>query len=129
MKHPAQNVKMSTMDTGHPHPLERHLAIVCHAVTNAAKRITPEKLPTAVITPARNGCNGLVSIPRALDAAVLGAKYLRGPIKGTKPHGQKTTSFHYQGEVQMTSATFSHSVTNASSVKMLAPNPSFKRDA
>jgi hypothetical protein len=125
----ARNVETPTTDTGHPHPLERPLAIACHAVTNAARRTTPEKLPTVAITLAHSGCNGLASFPRAQDAVVLGTKYLRDPIRGTKPHGQKTTSFHYRRVVQMTSATFSHCATNASSEKMLAPNPSIKRDA
>ena len=126
LNRPARNVEVFTMDTGLLHPLERHLAIACHAVTNAARRTTPEKLPTVVITLTHSGSKGLVSSLRARGAAVLGTKFLRDPISDTKPHGQKTTSFHYRRVDQMTSPIFSHCATNANSERTQVPNLAFE---
>ena len=128
LNRPAQNVEASTMDTGPLRPQERPLAIACRAVINAARRTTLEKLPTVVITLAHSGFKDLVSSPRARGAAVLGAKFLRGPISDTKPQGQKTTSIHYRRADQMTSPTSSHCATNASSEKTLVPNPAVNTD-
>lgn len=122
---PAQSVDVSTTDTGYLHPPERHLAIVYHAVTNAVRLTTLEKLLTVVITLVRSGSKSLESFRRARDAVVLGTKFRRGPISDTKPHGQKITSFHYRKVAQMTSPTSSRCATNVSSERTQAPNPAF----
>lgn len=122
LNRPARNVETSTMDIGPLRPLERLLAIACHAATNAARRTTLEKLPTVVITLAHSGSKRSVSSPRARGAPVLGKKFLRDPISDTEPHGQKTTSFHYRRADQMTSPTSSLCATNASSERTLVPN-------
>ena len=123
---PARNVGASTTGAGPLHPLEKHFAIVCHAVTNAARRTTLEKLLMVAITLALSGFKGLVNSPRARDAAALGMQFLRGPISDTKPHGQKTTSFPCRKVDQMTSPTSSHCVISVSSERTLIHNPAFE---
>jgi hypothetical protein len=125
LNRPARNVEVSTTDIGPLQPLGRRHAIACRAETNAERHTTLEKLQTAVITLAHSGFKGLVSSPRARDAAALGTQFLRGPIRDTKPHGQKTTSFHCRRVVQMTSRTSNHCAISASSEKTLVPNPAF----
>jgi len=122
----ARSVETFSTDIGRLHPLERHLAIACRAVTNAARHTTPEKSPMVVITLAHSGSKGLASFPRARDAVALGTKFLRGPISDTKPLGQKITSYHYRRADQMTSPTSSRCATNASSERTRVPNPAFE---